>query len=136
MLSEADLHIENCSEIIQSISGPLLLEKNEDVYFIIGRMYEKGICNEKNLEKARKYYLNAGERGAIADQQILVKHPELIKRAELDQDYLNSLQKNADEKIRLHALKDTKCQEECTIDGEVATKFRYNLQCYNDCMSM
>lgn len=135
-VSEIDLGVDSCAEIMNSIRGPLLLEKNEEVYFLIGRMYEEGICNKKSLEKASKYYLNAGKRGALADKRLLKTHPELIKRAELAQDYLDSLQKNADEKRRLHAIQDVQCQKECAIQGEVESKFRYNLQCYNDCMSL
>jgi len=130
-----NLNDESCKDIFAYIKGPLTLEHNEQVHFLVGKMYEQGICAEINLEKARKYYLNAGDSGKAADASLLRKHPELIKRAEIEEEYLIQLQKDADEKRRLLAIKEAECQKDCMVNNDVENKYRYNTRCYEDCMA-
>jgi len=130
-----DLGVKNCESILDSITGPFLLEEHQDIFLLVGTMFENGICFKKNYDSALYYYKKSGELGRESYSRLIYNLSQSGGRADLDKSYLESLQKDADRKRRIRAEWDAKCQRECTIEDKVESKFRYSVQCHNDCMS-
>lgn len=65
-LTVDDLATHDCNTLLAAIKGPLLLEKTDNIYLIVGKMYEKGICSDKNFALATQYYQKAGTLGRAA----------------------------------------------------------------------
>lgn len=129
-VSPENIAPENCDEIFESISGPLLLQKDQYSYFILAKMLEQGICVNKNINKARDYYRLSGIYGQ-ADYRRLVAD----SRVRIDEGVARTIQEDANRKRELMAQWAAKCQQECTFDDNVENKYRYSKKCYNDCMS-
>lgn len=73
-LTVDDLATRDCITLLKAIKGPLLLEKTEDIYLIVGKMYEKGICTDKNFDLAKQYYQKAGTLGRAAFEEYILKN--------------------------------------------------------------
>jgi TPR repeat protein len=131
-----DLSPDKCDEILDAVKGPLLLEYNKDVFFVVGSMYENGICVTQNLDLAVYYYQKCGNQGRVAFDHLKEKYyKKTSKKAKLDQKYLDALQQDSNKKRAKKARWDAKCQGECMIKDDVKNKHRYSVKCYNDCMS-
>lgn len=73
-LTEQDLYNRECDYLIEKLKCPLMLENNPNVFILVGTMYEKGICTERNIQKAYTYYRMAGKPG-------MKKYTDLRKRS-------------------------------------------------------
>jgi TPR repeat protein len=62
-LTEQDLYTSQCSDLVEKLKCPLLLENNPNVFILVGTMYEKGICTRQNIQQAFTYYRKAGKPG-------------------------------------------------------------------------
>lgn len=125
-----DITPENCQQLYDQITGPLLLEKDKYSYFIIARMLENGVCINENIDQAKQYYLKSGSFGKKDYARLVDK-----SRVEVDEQLVRSLQEDANRKRERRENWDAKCQKECRLGDNVENKYRYSTKCYNDCMS-
>lgn len=130
-----DVNDSNCQNVLDAIIGPLYLENNENIFFLLGKMYENGLCVQKSTENAVSYYQKSGKKGESAYYELMKKLTPPVKKAEVDSEYLKKLQEDSDRKRAKKEKWSQKCQSECTVTGSVYNKFRYSTKCYNDCMS-
>lgn len=120
---------DNCETVFEFITGPLLLEKDKYSSFILGKMLEEGICVKQDVAQARNYYRKAGRFGKKDYQRLLN-----LSRVAVDEEFARSLQDDANRKRERKEEWERKCQNECMLEQDVSTKFRYSKECYNDCM--
>ena len=73
-LTEQDLYTKDCDYLIEKLKCPLVLENNQNVFILVGTMYEKGICTRQNIQQAYTYYRKAGQAG-------MKKYADLRKRS-------------------------------------------------------
>ena len=73
-LTEQDLYTKDCDYLIEKLKCPLILENNQNVFILVGTMYEKGICTRQNIQQAYTYYRKAGQAG-------MKKYADLRKRS-------------------------------------------------------
>ncbi len=135
-LTVEDLRPENCSMITHALKGPMLLERNKHVYYLLANMLEKGICVQTDISHAKVYYKKAGNKGQQSYERLMDKYPGITGKKEVDADYLESLQQSANRKRKKREEWELRCQQECRIGGWIDDKYKYSMVCFKDCMDL
>ena len=137
-ISEDDIFNKDCDYILKNITGPLNLERDSQSLVLVGMMYENGICISKNSNMAIKYYKSAGQKGQnkyYALQKKLKEQESDTPTKKINNEMLITLQQESDVKRMKKEMQTKICKNECSLEYSTRDKYRYDQQCFSDCMA-
>ena len=139
-LTEKDLINPDCEYIEKAIRGPLALEQNQQIYVLVGTMFEKGICVKQNHDRAISFYRKAGSYGEEKYYSLMKKlRPKkefrpANKPKPVDPEFVQNLQRDSDMKRIQEESMYKACSKTCELHG-TSTQYRISEKCYFDCMA-
>lgn len=136
------IEVSDCANVKENLYGPLLVDNLPSANFIMAKLFDDGICENKNKILAIKCYNDALD----VDYEFVSKRIKLLtaeveeeekKIKEIEEKERIAMQEerrriaDAERKVQEYRISvDIKCQQDCSTN-----KYQYNTSCYDACWS-